>query len=160
MSSLWSFSNVEVEKSLLHKKQVLKDLQLNSLEKDPHSSIWCISPIPFVFSNTIVPFHGGSSSSSSPVHLVILLSCHLALFLTTGDLYNLISFYTINRWLLHQQNVRHILWVALQSRQMSMSIYPGIYCLIIMSPAKTLCGYFDIRLVVFINKIWSQYSPH
>ena len=127
---------------------------------DPHSSIWCISPIPFVFSNTIVPFHGGSSSSSSPVHLVILLSCHLALFLTTGDLYNLISFYTINRWLLHQQNVRHILWVALQSRQMSMSIYPGIYCLIIMSPAKTLCGYFDIRLVVFINKIWSQYSPH
>ena len=116
---------------------------------------------PFVFSNTIVPVHGVSSSSSSPVHLAILSSCHLALFLTTGDLYDLLSFYTNDRWVLYHQNVRHILWVAsVQSRQMSILIWSWYLLLLIYVSCQMLCGYFDIRLVVFIKIIWSQYSPH
>ena len=116
---------------------------------------------PFVFSNTIVPVHGVSSSSSSPVHLAILSSCHLALFLTTGDLYDLLSFYTNDRWVLYHQNVRHILWVAsVQSRQMSILIWSWYLLLLNYVSCQMLCGYFDIRLVVFIKIIWSQYSPH
>ena len=117
MSSLRSFSNVEVEKSLLHNEERVLGLQYNTRcvlenwgEKKgkykctmnylSYRSSRLTMVTPFVFSNTIVPVHGVSSSSSSPVHLAILSSCHLALFLTTGDLYDLLSFYTNDRWVL------------------------------------------------------------
>ena len=166
---------VVVEKSLLHNEERVLGLQYNTrcvLENwggkrvntnaqwtiyltDPHASLW------WLHLSSVIPLFQSMVFPVVAAVQYILSSCHLALFLTTGDLYDLLSFYTNDRWVLYHQNVRHILWVAsVQSRQMSILIWSWYLLLLNYVSCQMLCGYFDIRLVVFIKIIWSQYSPH